>query len=174
MGASPSSPAAIREKSIHEFLVKDNHGNDVDLGRYRGKVLLVVNVASKCGFTDKNYTQLTEVYNKYKNKDFEILAFPCNQFLSGEPLTSQQAENFACERYKAEYPIFQKIRVNGPDTAPVYKFLKASKTGFLGSRIKWNFTKFLVDKDGIVIDRYSPTTEPLLIERDIQKALGEI
>ncbi|XP_078445441.1 putative glutathione peroxidase 4 isoform X2 [Wolffia australiana] len=174
MGASPSSQAAIREKSIFEFSVKDNQGNDVDLGRYRGKVLLVVNVASKCGLTDKNYTQLTELYNKYRNKDFEILAFPCNQFMNQEPLTSQQAVNFACEMYKAEYPIFQKIHVNGPAAAPVYKFLKASKSGFLCSRIKWNFTKFLVDKDGIVLDRYSPATEPLLIERDIQKALGEI
>ncbi|PKU72927.1 putative glutathione peroxidase 4 [Dendrobium catenatum] len=172
MGASHSSPTA---NSIHEFTVKDCSGKAVDLGLYKGKVLLVVNVASKCGLTDNNYTQLTELYNKYRNKgliflfnsillDFEILAFPCNQFMKQEPGTSQDAKEFACTRYKAEYPIFQKVRVNGPDTAPVYKFLKANKGGFFGSRIKWNFTKFLIDRDGKVLHRYSPTTAPLSIE----------
>lgn len=170
MGASESVP----QKSIHDFSVKDSKGKEVDLSTYKGKVLLVVNVASKCGLADSNYTQLTEVYNKYKEKGFEILAFPCNQFLHQEPGTSAEAQNFACTRYKAEYPIFQKIRVNGPDTAPVYKFLKASKGGFLGSRIKWNFTKFLIDKEGIAICRYGPTTAPLAIEADIQKALGDV
>ncbi|KAH7517188.1 hypothetical protein FEM48_Zijuj09G0036000 [Ziziphus jujuba var. spinosa] len=170
MGASPSVPG----KSIHEFTVKvDSRGKDVDLSIYKGKVLLVVNVASKCGFTDSNYTQLTELYNKYKDKGFEILAFPCNQFLKQEPGTSLDAEEFACTRYKAEYPIFQKVRVNGQEAAPVYKFLKASKSGFLGARIKWNFTKFLVDGEGHVIGRYSTTTSPLSIENDIKKALGE-
>ncbi|CAB4291734.1 unnamed protein product [Prunus armeniaca] len=172
MGASHSQ--SVSEKSIHEFAVKDSRGKDVDLSLYKGKVLLVVNVASKCGFTDTNYTQLTELYNKYKDKGLEILAFPCNQFLKQEPGTSKDAEEFACTRYKAEYPIFKKVRVNGPEAEPVYKFLKASKTGFLGNRIKWNFTKFLVDKDGHVIERYSPTTSPLSIEADIKKALGEV
>ncbi|KAG0495694.1 hypothetical protein HPP92_000385 [Vanilla planifolia] len=170
MGAFHSTPTA---SSIHEFAVKDSFGKDVDLGIYKGKVLLVVNVASKCGLTDNNYTQLTELYNKYKNRDFVVLAFPCNQFLNQEPGTSQEAKEFACTRYKAEYPIFQKVRVNGPETVPVYKFLKASKGGFLGSRIKWNFTKFLIGKDGKVIKRFSPTTSPMSIEKDIQKALGE-
>lgn len=169
MGASQSVP----ETSIHEFTVKDSRGKDVDLAIYKGKILLVVNVASKCGFTDSNYTQLTELYNKYKDKGLEILAFPCNQFLKQEPGTSEEAEQFACTRYKAEYPIFKKVRVNGPDTAPVYKFLKANKGGFLGSRIKWNFTKFLVDKEGHVVERYGPTTTPLAIEGDIKKVLGE-
>ncbi|XP_022150213.1 probable glutathione peroxidase 4 [Momordica charantia] len=167
MGASQS----VAEKSIHEFIVKDFKGKDVDLSIYKGKVLLVVNVASKCGFTDSNYTQLTEIYSRCKDLGFEILAFPCNQFLKQEPGTSQDAQEFACTRYKAEYPIFQKVRVNGPDTAPVYRFLKATSNGFLGSRIKWNFTKFLVDKEGVVINRYSPTTNPLAIENDIKKAL---
>ncbi|KAH7577507.1 hypothetical protein ACOSP7_001570 [Xanthoceras sorbifolium] len=171
MGAGESVP----EKSIHEFTVKDSRGKDVELSVYKGKVLLVVNVASKCGFTDSNYTQLTELYDKYKDKGFEILAFPCNQFLKQEPGTSQDAEEFACTRYKAEYPIFQKVRVNGPTAAPVYKFLKASKRGGLfGSRIKWNFTKFLVDKEGRVINRYGTTTNPMAIEPDIKKALGEV
>ncbi|XP_023549407.1 protein HUA2-LIKE 2-like [Cucurbita pepo subsp. pepo] len=168
MGASHS----VAEKSIHEFTVKDFKGKDVNLNDYKGKILLVVNVASKCGFTDLNYKQLTELYNRYKDEDFEILAFPCNQFLKQEPGTSETAQEFACTRYKAEYPIFQKIRVNGPDTAPVYKFLKATSNGFLGTRIKWNFTKFLVDKEGVVINRYGPSTTPLSIESDIKKALG--
>ncbi|XWS46790.1 hypothetical protein CRYUN_Cryun14cG0098400 [Craigia yunnanensis] len=168
MGASES----VTQKSIHEFNVKDNKGQDVDLSIYKGKVLLVVNVASKCGFTDSNYTQLTDLYNKYKDQGLEILAFPCNQFLKQEPGTSQEAQEFACTRYKAEYPIFQKVRVNGPNTEPVYKFLKSNKTGFFGSRIKWNFTKFIVNKDGQVLGRYSPTTTPLAMEADIKKALG--
>ncbi|KAK6940854.1 Glutathione peroxidase [Dillenia turbinata] len=129
-------------------------------------------VPSDCaGFTDSNYTQLTELYTKYKDRGFEILAFPCNQFLRQEPGSDEQIQEFACTRYKAEYPIFQKVKVNGPDTSPVYKFLKASKCGYFGSRIKWNFTKFLVGKDGKVINRYSTLTSPMAIEADIQKAL---
>ncbi|TKY52597.1 glutathione peroxidase 4 [Spatholobus suberectus] len=123
------------------------------------------------GFADANYTQLTQLYTTYKSRGLEILAFPCNQFLKKEPGTSQEAQEFACTRYKAEYPIFGKIRVNGSDSASVYKFLKAQKSGFLGSRIKWNFTKFLVDEAGRVIQRYSPTTKPFAIENDIKKAL---
>ncbi|KAH6826032.1 hypothetical protein C2S53_001469 [Perilla frutescens var. hirtella] len=155
------------------LMVKDSKGSDVNLSMYKGKVLLVVNVASKCGFTNSNYTQLTELYSRYKDKGFEILAFPCNQFLYQEPGTSQDAEQFACTRFKAEYPIFQKVKVNGPNAAPVYQFLKASKGGWFGSQIKWNFTKFLVDKDGNVIRRYGTSTTPLAIEGDIKKALGE-
>ncbi|XP_011079815.1 probable glutathione peroxidase 4 [Sesamum indicum] len=169
MGASSSVP----QKSLHDFTVKDSKGNIVNLKIYERKVLLVVNVASKCGFTNSNYTQLTELYTKYKDKGFEILAFPCNQFMNQEPRSSQEVEQFACTRFKAEYPIFQKVKVNGPDTAPVYKFLKASKGGYCGSSIKWNFTKFLVDKHGHVIKRYGTATSPLAIEDDIRKALGE-
>ncbi|XP_068661055.1 probable glutathione peroxidase 4 [Aristolochia californica] len=168
------SSEVVKETSVHEFTVKDSVGKDVDLSIYRGKVLLVVNVASKCGFTNKNYTELTELYSRYKGKDFEILAFPCNQFLRQEPGSSEDAKDFACTRYKAEYPIFQKIRVNGSSAAPVYKFLKASKPTLFGSGIKWNFTKFLVGKEGKVISRYGPTTSPLRIENDIKKALGDL
>ncbi|EPS72560.1 glutathione peroxidase, partial [Genlisea aurea] len=161
MGASPSVPG----KTIHDFIVKDSRGIDVDLSIYRGKVLLVVNVASKCGFTNSNYTQLTEIYSRFKDKGLEILAFPCNQFLHQEPGTSEEAQQFACTRFKAEYPVFQKVKVNGPNAAPVYKFLKASAGGVFGSgSIKWNFTKFLVDRDGVVIKRYGTTTTPLAME----------
>ncbi|CAN7052600.1 unnamed protein product [Brassica rapa subsp. trilocularis] len=160
MGGSVS----VSEKSIHEFTVKDSAGKEVDLSVYQGKVLLIVNVASKCGFTETNYTQLTELYRKYKDQGLVILAFPCNQFLNQEPGTSQDAHEFACTRFKAEYPVFQKVRVNGQNAAPVYKFLKSKKPSFLGSRIKWNFTKFLVGRDGQVMDRYGPTVPPLSIE----------
>ncbi|CAI8614165.1 unnamed protein product [Vicia faba] len=169
MGASQS----LSQKSIFEFTVKDAKGKDVNLSIYKGKVLLIVNVASKCGFTNSNYTQLTELYNRYKDKGLEILAFPCNQFLNQEPESSQDIEQFACTRFKAEYPIFGKACVNGPDTIPLYKFLKEKKSGFLRSRIKWNFTKFLVNKEGLVIQRYSPTTKPFSFENEIKKAFGE-
>ncbi|KAJ4829882.1 putative glutathione peroxidase 5, partial [Turnera subulata] len=109
--------------------------------------------------------QLTHLYGKYKHKGFEILAFPCDQFLKKhEPETSQEAQEFACTRYKAEYPIFQKVRVNGPSTAPLYKFLKSRKWGDFGPRINWNFTKFLVDMEGHVLRRYGPYVRPLWIE----------
>ncbi|CAG7905129.1 hypothetical protein BRARA_D00031 [Brassica rapa] len=170
MGGSLS---AVSEKSIHEFTVKDSTGKEVDLSIYQGKVLLVVNVASKCGFTESNYTQLTELYQRYNDQGFVILAFPCNQFMYQEPGTSQDAHAFACTRFKAEYPVFQKVCVNGQNAAPVYKFLKSKKPTFFGTRIKWNFTKFLVGKDGQVIDRYGLTVPPLSIEKDIIKALGE-
>ncbi|CAH9051631.1 unnamed protein product [Cuscuta epithymum] len=168
MGAS----LTVSEKSLHEFTVKDSKGNDVNLSKYKGKVLLIVNVASKCGFTTSNYEQLTQLYTKYKDKGLEILAFPCNQFLKQEPGSSEEAQAFACTRFSAEYPIFQKVKVNGSDAAPVYKFLKANTSGFFGSSIKWNFTKFLVDKEGNVIGRYGTTTQPLALEEEIKKALG--
>ncbi|KAK4720288.1 hypothetical protein R3W88_018626 [Solanum pinnatisectum] len=125
---------------------QDSKGKDVDLTIYNEKVLLLPN-------------------------GFEVLAFPCNQFLKQEPGTSEEAQQFACTRFKAEYPIFQKVRVNGPDAAPVYQFLKSSNSGFLGSSIKWNVTKFLIDKEGKVIKRYGSTTAPLAIELIANEAM---
>ncbi|XP_002509790.2 probable phospholipid hydroperoxide glutathione peroxidase [Ricinus communis] len=165
--AAPSEP-----KSVHDFTVKDARGNDVDLSIYKGKALLIVNVASQCGLTNSNYTELTQLYQKYKDQGLEILAFPCNQFGSQEPGTNEQIMEFACTRFKAEYPIFDKVDVNGNNAAPIYKFLKSSKGGLFGDGIKWNFSKFLVDKDGNVVDRYAPTTSPLSIEKDVKKLLG--
>ncbi|KAM4094516.1 hypothetical protein ACB094_04G117800 [Castanea mollissima] len=150
----------------------DAKGNDVDLSKYKGKVLLIVNVASQCGVTNSNYTELNQVYEKYKDQGLEILAFPCNQFGAQEPGSNEQILEFACTRFKAEFPIFDKVDVNGNNAAPLYKFLKSSKGGIFGDSIKWNFSKFLVDKDGNVIDRYAPTTSPLSIEKDVKKALG--
>ncbi|WOL10119.1 hypothetical protein Cni_G18873 [Canna indica] len=158
--------------SVHDFTVKDARGKDVDLSTYKGKVLLIVNVASQCGLTNSNYTELSQLYEKYKGNDFEILAFPCNQFGGQEPGSNEEIVEFACTRFKAEYPIFDKVDVNGDNVAPVYKYLKSSKGGLFGDNIKWNFSKFLVDKDGNVVDRYAPTTSPLSIEKDIKKLLG--
>eukprot|EP00253_Pinus_taeda_P031055 PITA_31055 len=161
-----------QSSSIYDFTVKDIRGNDVDLSVYKGKVLLVVNVASQCGLTNSNYTELNEVYTKYKDQGLEILAFPCNQFGGQEPGDNAQIAEVACTRFKAEFPIFDKVEVNGNNAAPLYKFLKSSKGGLFGDGIKWNFTKFLVDKDGNVVERYAPTTSPLSIEKDVKKRLG--
>ncbi|CAK9141878.1 unnamed protein product [Ilex paraguariensis] len=159
-------------QSVHEFTVKDARGTDVDLSIYKGKVLLIVNVASQCGLTNSNYTELTKLYEKYKDQGLEILAFPCNQFGAQEPGSNEEIQQFACTRFKAEYPIFDKVDVNGSNTTPIYKFLKSSKGGLFGDDIKWNFSKFLVNKEGHVVDRYAPTTSPLSIEKDIKKLLG--
>ncbi|CAL5421797.1 unnamed protein product [Camellia sinensis] len=165
---------AATEKTIYDFAVKvinlgtkDIDGNDVSLNKFKGKVLLIVNVASKCGLTSSNYSELSHIYEKYKPQEsgFEILAFPCNQFGGQEPGSNPEIKQFACTRFKAEFPIFDKVDVNGPNTAPVYQFLKSTAGGFLGDLVKWNFEKFLVDKNGKVVERYQPTTSPLQIER---------
>ncbi|KAL6911946.1 hypothetical protein ACP4OV_000751 [Aristida adscensionis] len=169
---SSMAAAASSASSVHDFTVKDASGKDVDLSTYKGKVLLIVNVASQCGLTSSNYTELSQLYEKYKDQGFEILAFPCNQFGGQEPGTNEEIVQFACTRFKAEYPIFDKVEVNGDNTAPIYKFLKSSKGGLFGENIKWNFSKFLVDKEGRVVERYAPTTSPLSIEKDVKKLLG--
>ncbi|KAL3652665.1 hypothetical protein CASFOL_002346 [Castilleja foliolosa] len=166
MASQSSSP-----QSIHEFTVKDAKGNDVNLGTYKGKVLLIVNVASQCGLTNSNYTELTQLYEKYKGQGLEILAFPCNQFGSQEPGSNEEIQEFVCTRFKAEYPVFDKVEVNGPNSAPIYKYMKSTKSSIFGDSIKWNFAKFLVDKEGRVVDRYAPTTSPLSFEKDIKKLL---
>ncbi|XP_020596986.1 probable phospholipid hydroperoxide glutathione peroxidase [Phalaenopsis equestris] len=163
---------AATEKSVHNFAVKDIDGNDVSLSKFKGKILLIVNVASKCGLTTSNYTELSHLYEKYKSQGFEILAFPCNQFGGQEPGSNPEIKRFACTKFKAEFPIFDKVDVNGPNTAPLYQFLKASAGGFLGDLIKWNFEKFLIDKNGKVVERYPPTTSPFQIEKDIKKLLA--
>ncbi|XP_038897705.1 probable phospholipid hydroperoxide glutathione peroxidase [Benincasa hispida] len=166
------SARAATEKSIYDFTVKDIDGKDVSLNKFKGKVLLIVNVASRCGLTTANYSELSHLYEKYKAQGLEILAFPCNQFGGQEPGSNPEIKQFACSRFKAEFPIFDKVDVNGPNTAPVYQFLKSSAGGFLGDLIKWNFEKFLVDKNGKVVERYPPTTSPFQIEKDIQKLVA--
>ncbi|CAK9171296.1 unnamed protein product [Ilex paraguariensis] len=172
---SPSSPQQMAEetpKTIYDFIVKDIGGNDVPLSNYNGKVVMIVNVASKCGLTQSNYKELNILYEKYKDQGFEILAFPCNQFAWQEPGSNEQIQETVCTMFKAEFPIFAKIEVNGKNATPLYKFLKSEKGGILGDGIKWNFTKFLVNKEGKIVERYSPRTSPLQIEKDIQNLLG--
>ncbi|XP_010533663.1 PREDICTED: probable glutathione peroxidase 8 isoform X2 [Tarenaya hassleriana] len=159
-------------ESVYAIIVKDAKGNSVDLSNYRGKVLLIVNVASKCGMTNSNYTELNELHNKYKDKGLEILAFPCNQFGEEEPGTNNEITEFVCTRFHSEFPIFEKIEVNGENASPLYKFLKKGKWEIFGDDIQWNFAKFLVDKNGQAVERYYPTTSPLSLERDIRKLLG--
>ncbi|KAF8033018.1 hypothetical protein BT93_D1797 [Corymbia citriodora subsp. variegata] len=161
-----------QKASVHDFNVKDARGIDVNLSQYKGKVLLIVNVASQCGLTNSNYTELSKLYEKYRNQGLEILAFPCNQFGSQEPGTNEQIQEFACTRFKAEYPIFAKVDVNGVNADPLYKHLKSSKGGLFGDGIKWNFSKFLVNKEGNVVNHYAPTTSPLSFEEDVKKLLG--
>lgn len=142
-------------------------GTSQTLADYRGKVLLIVNVASKCGFTPQ-YAGLEQLYRRYRDEGFEILGFPCNQFGFQEPGDAEQIQQFCSLTYEVSFPIFAKIDVNGPNTHPVYAQLKAEQPGLLGSQaVKWNFTKFLVDRNGVTCRRYAPTDTPELIERDI-------
>ncbi|XP_074317736.1 putative glutathione peroxidase 8 [Silene latifolia] len=168
MASQPSE----NPQSIYNFTVKDAKGNEVSLSDYKGKVLLIINVASKCGMTNSNYTELNQLYDKYKDQGLQILGFPCNQFGDEEPGSNSEILEFVCTRFNSQFPIFHKIEVNGENAAPLYKFLKLGKWGIFGDDIQWNFAKFLVDKDGQVVGRYYPTTSPLSMEYDIRKLLG--
>ena|SRR5689334_10056196 len=157
--------------SIYDYTVKDIKGKDVKLDRYRGKVMLVVNTASECGFTPQ-YKGLEELYHKFHDKGLEVLGFPCNQFGGQEPGDEKAIAEFCELNYGVTFPMFAKVDVNGDKAAPVYKYLKSAKPGLLGSEaIKWNFTKFLVDRDGKVVKRYAPNDTPESIAGDIEKAL---
>ena len=157
--------------SIYDFSVADIHGKPVTLDAYRGKAMLIVNTASKCGFTPQ-YKGLEALYKKYHDKGLEILGFPCNQFGAQEPGSEDEIAQFCELNYGVTFPMFAKVDVNGRNAAPVYKYLKAEKPGLLGSEgIKWNFTKFLVDRKGNVLARYAPNDTPESIAGDIEKAL---
>lgn len=157
--------------SIYDIKVKDIDGKEISLDKYKGKVLLIVNVASKCGFTGQ-YEDLENLYTKLKDKDFMILGFPSNQFGSQEPGSDQEIKQFCTLTYGVEFDMFSKIDVNGDEESPLYTYLKSKQSGILGTKdIKWNFTKFLIDKEGNVINRYGSTTNPKSIENDILKLL---
>lgn len=156
--------------SIYDYKVLDAKGNEVDLADYRGKVLLIVNTATGCGFTPQ-YEGLEKLYKKYAEKGFEILDFPCNQFGNQAPGTDQEIMNFCQLRYKTSFKQFKKAEVNGENELPLYTFLKSQKGGVLGSKIKWNFTKFLVDRDGNVIERFAPTVTPEKLDAKIAAVL---
>ncbi len=156
--------------SIYDYTVKDGKGNDVALSSFKGKVLLIVNTATGCGFTPQ-YKGLEELYQKYHDKGLEILDFPCNQFANQAPGNNEEITQFCTLRYHTTFPQLQKIEVNGKNEAPVYAYLKSQKKGFLGSRIKWNFTKFLVDRSGNVKERFAPTATPESLDEKIAALL---
>ncbi|MDD7796194.1 glutathione peroxidase [Clostridium sp. 'White wine YQ'] len=156
--------------SIYDFSAKSITGKEVSLSEYKGKVLLIVNTASKCGFTPQ-YKDLEAIYKKLGNDKFEILGFPCNQFAKQEPGTSDDIKNFCEINYGVTFPLFEKVDVKGPTAHEVFKYLTTEKPGILGGEIKWNFTKFLIDKNGNVVDRFAPTTSPTKIEKDIIKLM---
>ena len=157
--------------SVYDFTVKNIRGKDVKLESYKGKALLIVNTASECGFTPQ-YKGLEALYEKLHGKGLEILGFPCNQFGAQEPGSEKDIESFCEVNYGVTFPMFAKVDVNGDDASPLFKHLKSAKKGILGSEaIKWNFTKFLVDRDGNVVERYAPKTEPKELENDVRTLL---
>ncbi|KAB7888844.1 glutathione peroxidase [Poseidonibacter ostreae] len=159
--------------SIYDFNVKDINENEVSMSKYKNKVLLIVNVASKCGFTGQ-YEGLEKLYQTYKNEDFMILGFPSNQFSNQEPGTNKEIQEFCTLTYGVDFDMFAKVDVNGENEIPLYTYLKKEASGILGTEsIKWNFTKFLVNKDGKVVDRFGSTTKPKDIEDDIKKLLNK-
>ena len=155
---------------IYDIKVRNAKGVEVPMRDYQGKVLLIVNTATGCGFTPQ-YEGLQKLYDKYRDRGLEILDFPCNQFGHQAPGTEEEIQEFCTLKYKTTFPLFSKIDVNGKNAAPLFTFLKNQKGGFLGDDIKWNFTKFLVSRDGTVVERYAPMTTPDKIEKDILKLL---
>lgn len=161
------------KKSFFDFTVKDAQTKSYDLSQHKGNVVLVVNVASKCGFTPQ-YKGLEALYQEHKTDGLVILGFPCNQFGSQEPGTNSDIQSFCEMNYGVTFPVLDKVDVNGSDASEVYKHLKSEAPGILGTEaIKWNFTKFLIGKDGQVIERFAPNTEPADINTSIRKALGK-
>lgn len=161
-----------RAKTIYEFHARDIHGNDVSLDKYRGHVCIIVNVASNCGLTDTNYKELVQLHEKYGEKEgLKILAFPSNQFAGQEPGTSEEILDFI-QKYNVKFDVFEKINVNGDNAHPLWKWMKIQATGFMTNDIKWNFTKFIVDKNGKVVLRFAPTTDPLQMESQLQSYFG--
>ncbi|CAJ0932393.1 unnamed protein product, partial [Mesorhabditis belari] len=172
-GLHVSASTSQMSQHFYDFQVKDSQGNPVKLGdKYRGKVVIVVNVASECGLTNANYTQLKEALDKYHNQGLEVAAFPCNQFGGQEPKCELDIKNFVANKFAFEPDLFGKVNVNGNDADPLWKFLKKEQGGTLIDAIKWNFTKFLVDREGNIIKRYAPTHEPKDMVKDIEKALS--
>jgi glutathione peroxidase len=156
---------------LYDINVKDNNLNNVKMSEYKGKILLIVNVASKCGFTPQ-YKDLESLYKKYKDQGLEVLGFPCNQFGAQEPGSNEEIQAFCNLNYNVTFKLFDKIDVNGPKTSPLFKHLKNQSPGILGTEIiKWNFTKFLVNKDGEVVKRFSPKDTEAVIETQLVKSL---
>ncbi len=156
--------------SIYNFTAKDIDGVETPLKNFEGEVLLIVNTASKCGFTPQ-FKDLETIYKKHKDQKFSVLGFPCNQFNQQDPGTEEGIKNFCELNYGVTFPMFSKIDVNGKSAHPLFVHLRKETKGLLGDSVKWNFTKFLVDRNGKVLRRYPPTTSPLAIEKDIEELL---
>jgi glutathione peroxidase len=157
--------------TLQDFSATAIDGQEVDLSAYHGKVVLVVNTASQCGFTPQ-YKGLQELHDQYGGQGFAVLGFPCDQFGNQEPGDDAEISDFCERNFGVTFPLFSKIEVNGDDAHPLYKWLREQKSGLLGNKIKWNFTKYLVGRDGQVIERYAPTTKPEKLTDDIEKALA--
>jgi len=171
--AQPCTADSSDENTIYGFTAKLSNGTEQSFEKYRGKVVLIVNVASECGLTEKNYVQMKEILDKYKSQGLEIALFPSNQFGSQEPQSDAEIQKFVNIKYKFEPDLYAKIDVNGENQHPLYKFLKEQQPGTLTDSIKWNFTKFLINRKGRAIERYAPTTSPNSLIDDIEKALAE-
>ena len=157
--------------NIYDICVQDSRGGEVKMSKFEGKTLLIVNVASKCGLTPQ-YRGLQSLYEEYKNRNFVVLGFPCNQFGGQEPGSNQEISEFCEINYSVTFPIFSKIKVNGPEAHPLFKLLKQDKPGiFRTQSIKWNFTKFLINNSGKIIERFSPRVEPKYIREEIERVL---
>ncbi|ELK45607.1 UNVERIFIED_CONTAM: glutathione peroxidase [Halobacillus marinus] len=156
--------------SVYEYVVQDKSGGEVSLGDYEGNVLLIVNTATKCGLANQ-FEGLEALHQKYESEGLRVLGFPCNQFMNQEPVSDENMAQECKINFGVTFPLFKKIQVNGKDADPLYKYLKTEQKGLLGSDIKWNFTKFLVDRKGNVVKRFAPKTKPEQIEQDIQELL---
>ena len=157
--------------TIADFKVTTNRGEELDLSEKKGKVLLVVNTASKCGFTPQ-YDGLEKLYQDFADKDFEVLGFPCNQFGGQEPGNADEIAEFCKVNFGVTFPLMEKVEVNGPNASPLFDWMKGEAKGLMGSKaIKWNFTKFLIDREGNVVKRYGPQDAPKAIAKDIEKLL---
>ncbi|XP_026480754.1 probable phospholipid hydroperoxide glutathione peroxidase [Ctenocephalides felis] len=164
--ANPEDPKSA--KSIYEFTAKSIEGEDVSLEKYRGKVCIIVNVASQCGYTTNHYKELSELMDKYQDHGLSILAFPCNQFGGQEPGNNEEIVCFAKQK-NAKFDMFEKVNVNGSDAHPLWIYLKNKQGGTLGNFIKWNFTKFIIDKEGQPVERTGPSTSPLALSKTLEK-----
>lgn len=157
--------------SFYDYEALDINGEDISMEDYEGKVVLVVNTASKCGYTPQ-FEGLEELYNDYKDKGFEVLGFPCNQFAGQDPGSDEEILSFCELNYGVTFKMFSKVKVNGKDAHPLWNYLKEEQGGLAGDRIKWNFTKFLIDREGNVVDRFAPAKKPEELREDIEKYLG--
>lgn len=158
--------------SLYDFIVKDQHGEDISLSQFQGKVLLIVNTATGCGLTPQ-YQGLQELYDQYVDKGFVILDFPCNQFAGQAPGNAEEINDFCSLNYQTTFPRFAKVNVNGKEADQMYVWLKSQKKGLLGKAIEWNFAKFLIDKNGQVVKRYSSKTAPQEIRQDLEILLKD-